>query len=99
MPTPPLNIDVASDLIERAETVIQGALKELLARGGIDANEKFAYDLAHAASALATARASLDYAKHGDDEASLVAAFLARALSDLASSVLGREDAWHVEPE
>jgi (2S)-methylsuccinyl-CoA dehydrogenase len=99
MPKPALDIDVATELIERAESVIQGALKELVARGGIDANESFAYDLAHAASALATARASLDYAKQGDEESSLVAAFLALALSDLASSVLGREEAWNVESE
>jgi len=99
MTTPTLDIELATDLIDRAEVIIQGGLKELVARGGIDANESFAYDLAHAASALATARSSLDYARHGVDEASLVAAFLALALRDLATGVLGREAAWSVEPE
>jgi (2S)-methylsuccinyl-CoA dehydrogenase len=99
MPTPALDINVAADLIDRADNIVQGALKELLARGGIDANESFAYDLAHAASALATARSSLAYAGKGDDEACLVAAFLALAISDLATSVLGREATWNVEAE
>jgi (2S)-methylsuccinyl-CoA dehydrogenase len=96
---PALDIDVASDLIERAGRIVQGATKELASRGGVDANESFAYDLAHAASALVTARACLSYAALGDDESRLVAAFLALAISDLAASVLGREAAWNVEPE
>ncbi|MCU1362899.1 MAG: putative acyl-CoA dehydrogenase [Acidimicrobiaceae bacterium] len=95
----PLDLDVAQELLARADGVIDGALKELVVRGGIDANESFAYDLAHAASALATARSSLAYAAKGEDEARLVAAFLAVALSDLATSVLGRESTWNVEPD
>jgi (2S)-methylsuccinyl-CoA dehydrogenase len=96
MTSPALDIDVATDLIERAESVIETALKELAALGGVDANESFAYDLAHAASALATARACLVYAQRGDDEARLVAAFLALAFGDLATRVLGRESTWKV---
>ncbi|MFZ0768758.1 MAG: acyl-CoA dehydrogenase family protein [Acidimicrobiales bacterium] len=94
-----LDIDVATDLIERAESVIRVALKELIALGGVDANQSFAYDLAHAASALATARSCLVYAQRGDDEARLVAAFLALAFSDLATRVLGREATWNVEAD
>ena len=97
--TPPLDIDVAADLIEQAREIIDGAAKELAVRGGVDANESFAYDLAHAASALATARSSLEYAAKGDDEARLVAAFLALALSDVAASVLGRESTWNVKAD
>jgi (2S)-methylsuccinyl-CoA dehydrogenase len=97
--TSPVDLEVAVTLLDRADGVLDGALKELVVRGGIDANESFAYDLAHAASALATARSSLGYAAKGDEEARLVAAFLALALSDLAVSVLGRESTWNVEPE
>jgi (2S)-methylsuccinyl-CoA dehydrogenase len=99
VPTSPFDLEVAAGLLDRADGVIDGALKELMVRGGIDDNESFAYDLAHAASALATARSSLVYAAKGDDEARLVAAFLALALSDLATSVLARETTWNVEAD
>jgi (2S)-methylsuccinyl-CoA dehydrogenase len=97
MTTPALDLDVAADLIAKAEAVLNGALKELAKRGGVDANETLAYDLAHSASALATAQSCLVYAAMGPDEAQLVAAFLALALADLASRVLGREKYWDVE--
>src|ERR1700677_3570860 len=99
MPTPPVDIDQATDLIERGNDVVKGALATLDERGGVDANETIAYDLAHAASALATARSCLAYAARGDEEARLVAAFLALALSDFAGRVLGRESAWGLEEE
>src|SRR5665213_2216763 len=94
MSSHPLDLDVAASLIDQAQSVIDVAVGELRARGGVDENQSLAYDLAHAASAVATARSCLNYAAMGDDEAKLVAAFLAIALSDLASRVLGREDYW-----
>jgi (2S)-methylsuccinyl-CoA dehydrogenase len=97
MPTTALNISDAAEVIELAQEVIDGALHELAKGGGIDANQTLAYDIAHASSALATARSCLDYAAKGDVESSLVAAFLGLALSDLATRVLGRENLWNVE--
>jgi len=97
MSTPALDLDVAATLIDRGDDVLTGALRELAKRGGVDANESLAYDLAHAASALATARSCLSYAAKGDVEARLVAAFLAIVLSDLATRALGREESWGVE--
>ena len=44
-------------------------MRHLNASGGPDANQVLAYDLAHAASAAATARAMLDYGAKGDVEA------------------------------
>jgi len=99
MAAPALDLAVAADLIARADAIVEGALRELAARGGVDENESLAYDAAHAASALATARSVLVYATKGQDEANLVAAFLAIALSDLAARVLGRESLWRVGPE
>jgi (2S)-methylsuccinyl-CoA dehydrogenase len=93
----PLDLDLATSLVDQAQSVIDAALVELRARGGVDNNQSLAYDLAHAASAIATARSCLSYAVKGDVEARLVAAFLAIALSDLAARVLGREDYWGVE--
>jgi (2S)-methylsuccinyl-CoA dehydrogenase len=94
MPTPAFDPDQTAALIEEGREAIKTALVALDERGGIDANEALAYDLAHSASALEGARSCLDYAKRGSDEAQLVAAFLALAFSDLASRVVGRESAW-----
>ncbi|MHB2028210.1 MAG: acyl-CoA dehydrogenase family protein [Acidimicrobiales bacterium] len=98
MSEPILDLDTASALIQSAQTVVSGALKQLKDSGGIEPNETLAYDVAHAASALAAAASSLRYANHGEDESRLVGAFLAIVLSDLASRVLGRERLWGVEP-
>jgi (2S)-methylsuccinyl-CoA dehydrogenase len=92
--TPPLDLVHASELVERAQSVIDAALVALRDSGGVDAHQSLAYDVAHAASAIATARASLAYAARGDVESQLVAAFLALALSDLATRILGREALW-----
>src|ERR1700677_1547653 len=94
MSAPAFDIDQAASLIKRGRAVVQRALVVLDERGGIDANEALAYDLAHSASALEGARSCLEYATRGDEEAQLVAAFLALALGDLASRVVGREAAW-----
>lgn len=99
MSTPPLDTVHAAQLVTTAQSVIEGATRQLAVRGGVNANQSLAYDLAHAASAVATAQACLAYAELGPDEAALVAGFLAIALSDLATRVLGREAAWGVEGE
>ena len=52
--TPPLDLENASELIERAQSVIDGAVRSLKLSGGVDAHQSLAYDVAHAASALAT---------------------------------------------
>ncbi len=82
------------DLITRAEQIVAGAATSLTSAGGPDANQSFAYDLAHASSAVAAARACLEYAEFGETESRLVHGFLALALSDLAARVLGRERLW-----
>lgn len=99
MSAPALDVDVAEQLIIQGEAVLNGALRQLRARGGIDANQTLAYDLSHAASGLAAARSCLAYARHGNDEAQLVAAFLAMTLSDLASRAVGRESLWGVQAD
>ena len=81
-------------ILEHAERLVGAAATELRARGGVDAHQSVAYDLAHATSAVATARACMDYRARGDVEERLVDAFLALALSDLAARVVGREELW-----
>ncbi len=85
------------ELVDRARAVVDGAVAQLRARGGPDVEQQLAYDVAHGASAIETARQSLDYAGVGDTERALVAAFLGIALSDLHQRVLGREDRWGVD--
>jgi (2S)-methylsuccinyl-CoA dehydrogenase len=99
MTVPPLDLVRTSELVARAQSVIDGAVVALQREGGVDANQSLAYDLAHGASALATARASLAYAAKGDVESQLVAAFVALALSDLATRILGRESLWAVDDD
>jgi (2S)-methylsuccinyl-CoA dehydrogenase len=94
MSTPNRDLHAASALLEEAQLVIGAAVKELAGHGGVDKNETLAYDIAHASSALAIARACLAYAAFGDTEADLTLTFLALALSDLAQRVLGRESLW-----
>ena len=96
MSSTPLDLDVASGLVNEAQAVITSALVELRKRGGPDQSQSLAYDIAHAASALATARAALRYGGSGNEESELAAAFLALALKDLAARVLGIEQSWGV---
>src|ERR1035437_7364663 len=98
MPSP-ITLDVASELIDQAQRVVDGAVRQLKDRGGPDQEQSLAYDVAHAASAIATARACLSYAAHGGTEAALTSAFLGIALVDLAERVLGREELWGVGPD
>ncbi len=58
-----------------------------------------AYDLAHAAAAVRTAVAALDYGALGHDEARIACAFCADAVADVAGRVFGREDQWGAAPD
>jgi (2S)-methylsuccinyl-CoA dehydrogenase len=62
----------------------------------LDEHQVLAYDLAHAASAVAASRTMLEYAEHGDYEARLATAFVADAVWDLAAKVTTREAEWGV---
>jgi (2S)-methylsuccinyl-CoA dehydrogenase len=85
-------VDLAQELVDQACAAVRG-------HGGIDANQVVAYDVAHAAAAVATARATLDYGAQGDLEARIAAAFVADVVADLAGKVAGREQLWGVEGE
>lgn len=66
--------------------------------GGTDAHQIVAYDLAHVASAVETARAVLDYGATGTLEGRLACAFVADVAWDVATKILGREAAWGIAP-
>ena len=105
MPTEPVptavpDLDAAGAAVEVARAVLDAAARHLAAQGpgAIDDNQAVAYDLAHGAAAVETARAALGYGTHGPTEAALACAFAADALWDLAGRVLGREADWGVAP-
>ncbi len=102
----------AASAVEVAASVTSAAARHLANRGvelaggaskgavdlAIDAHQQVAYDLAHAAAAVENARAVLDYGAKGDVEAALTCAFVADAVHDVTSRLLGREEEWGVAP-
>ena len=95
--TPPPGLSDASAAVEVAQQLLNGACSAVRARGGVDANQVVAYDVAHAAAAVATARAALAYGALGETEARLARAFVADVVADLVGRVAGREAAWGTE--
>jgi (2S)-methylsuccinyl-CoA dehydrogenase len=88
----------AADVIELAGNVVGKAVRHLAANGGPDANQVVAYDLAHAAAQVETARSLLDYGAKGDAEARITCAFTADMVHDLITRLCGREPQWGLEP-
>jgi (2S)-methylsuccinyl-CoA dehydrogenase len=91
-------LSAAAAVVDLAQHLVDQACAAVRQSGGIDANQVVAYDVAHAAAAVATARATLEYGELGETEARIAAAFVADVLADLAGRVAGREQAWGVEP-
>jgi (2S)-methylsuccinyl-CoA dehydrogenase len=91
------DLPAAADAIDLADCVVGKAVRQLAAAGSPDEHQVLAYDIAHAASGVATARSLLDYGAKGEVEAKITCAFAADMLHDLAGKILGREDAWGVE--
>ena len=87
----------AADAVELAQHLVDSSCAAIRANGGVDANQVVAYDVAHAAAAVATARASLTSAALGDTEELLATAFVADVVADLIGRVAGREADWGVE--
>ncbi|MBI2710949.1 MAG: acyl-CoA/acyl-ACP dehydrogenase [Actinobacteria bacterium] len=91
------DLTAAAEVVEQAASVVEAATRTLAA-SSIDEHQVLAYDLAHAASGVATARSLLDYGAKGDVEGRITCAFVADAVHDLAAKVFGREAEWGVEP-
>ena len=87
----------AADAVDLAQHLVDQACAAVRDGGGIDANQVVAYDVAHAAAAVATARAALAYGEHGEVEARIAAAFVADVVAELVGRVAGRERLWGVE--
>src|SRR5919106_3394934 len=88
------DLAAAASAVETAGSVVADAFKHLAGKGDVDADQVVAYDLAHAAAAVEGARAVLDYGEKGDEEARIACAFVADAVHDVATRLLGREEEW-----
>ena len=86
-------VDVATDHLAR-EATVDG--KVSVAK--LDEHQVLAYDLAHAASAVAGCSVMLDYGAKGEQESMLARAYIADAIWDLGTKLLGREASWGADP-
>ncbi len=96
----PMTVDLqdAASVVEIASGVVRTAIAELSKLADPDERQVVVYELAHAASAVETARGLLDYGSKGDYEAKITAAFIADSVADLAAKLYGREAEWGVQP-
>ena len=92
------DLAAAASCVAQAEAVLQGAARWLARNGGVEAHQQAAYDLAHAAAAVENAKAVLDYGRHGEVEAGITCAFVADAVFDVSTKLLGREAGWGADP-
>jgi (2S)-methylsuccinyl-CoA dehydrogenase len=96
MPSAP-DLIAAAATVDLAQATIDDGTRHLAATGDVDADQVVAYDLAHAAAALETARAAIEYASLGEGEARLSCAFVADVVHDVATKALWREREWGIE--
>ncbi|MGB0502274.1 MAG: acyl-CoA dehydrogenase, partial [Acidimicrobiales bacterium] len=89
-------LSAATAAVSTMEAVVDAALGRL-AIVDIDEHQVVAYDIAHGAAAVASARNLLGYGAHGEAEERLTVAFVADVAHDLATRLLGREADWGVE--
>src|SRR5436190_7015531 len=92
------DLSAAAAAVDLAQAVVQDGVAALAKAGSIDDNQVLAYDLAHAAAAVETARTLLDYGGKGEVEARLTCAFVADAIAELVAKLVGREQLWGTDP-
>jgi (2S)-methylsuccinyl-CoA dehydrogenase len=97
----------AAAAVETASGVVDAAARSLAERSAddgrisvskLDRHQVVAYDLAHAAAAIGGSKVMLDYADHGEFEASLAYAYVADAIADVVARLIGREAEWGIDP-
>jgi (2S)-methylsuccinyl-CoA dehydrogenase len=97
---PEADLVAAAAAVALAQSAIDSAARRLAGRGtdNLDENQVVAYDMAHAAGAVAAARAAIGYGAKGSVEAGIACAFAADAVWEVASKILGREASWGTVP-
>ena len=91
------DLQSANEIIDLASRAVGKGLRQLAAIGGADKHQVLAYDLAHAASAVETARSLLDYGAKGHHEGLITCAFTADMAHELMTKLIGREALWGLE--
>jgi (2S)-methylsuccinyl-CoA dehydrogenase len=92
------DLDGARIVVDLAASVVEAGARHLASAGDVDTEQVVAYDMAHAAAAVETARTMLEYGERGAAEARLACAFVADVVHELAVKCLWREAAWGIEP-
>lgn len=95
--SPISDLSQAAQGLQICQDIVDRGLSSLAAAGGPDVAQSLAYDLAHTAAGIATAKAMLEYGQKGDIEASLSVIFAAETIRDLAGMLFGHEDQWGVD--
>jgi (2S)-methylsuccinyl-CoA dehydrogenase len=98
MTTTAPDIQTAASVISTASAMVDTAIASLVAQGGPDKNQTLAYDIAHVAAAVSTAKYLLPYGAKGEAEGNITCAFTADMVHDFVSRLIGREKAWGVDP-
>ena len=92
------DLTAAAAIVDAAHDVVDTATRRLASTGGPDVNQVIAYDIAHAAATVETARAMLPYGAKGELEGNITCGYVADAVGELIGKLFGREDEWGVEP-
>ncbi|MFI0462227.1 MAG: acyl-CoA dehydrogenase family protein, partial [Ilumatobacteraceae bacterium] len=98
MTTTAPDIQTAASVISTASAMVDTAIASLIALGGPDKNQTLAYDIAHVAAAVATAKSLLPYGAKGTTEGNITCAFTADMVHDFVSRLIGRDQLWGVDP-
>jgi (2S)-methylsuccinyl-CoA dehydrogenase len=92
------DLQTAAAVINTARAMVDTAIQTLIAKGGPDANQTLAYDIAHVAAAVETSRGLLEYGAKGTVEGNITCAFTADMVHDFITRLIGREKLWGVDP-
>jgi (2S)-methylsuccinyl-CoA dehydrogenase len=104
----PDELRAASAAVDLARSVIDSAARGLAQASSdngkvsvarLDEHQVVAYDLAHAAAAVEGSRVMCQYGEHGEVESMLARAYVADAIHDVSSRLLGRSALWGTEPD
>jgi (2S)-methylsuccinyl-CoA dehydrogenase len=90
------DLQTAASIISSARGMVDTAIASLVAKGGPDAQQTLAYDIAHVAAQVETARSLLDYGAKGAVEGNITCAFTADMAHDFITRLIGREALWGV---
>src|SRR4029453_18989448 len=91
-------VDTAAVVVERGARKLAQASADgdKVSVAKVDANQVLAYDLAHAAAAVEGSKVMCTYAEHGEIESMLACTYIADAIWDVTSRIVGREATWGV---